>query len=675
MGPLASVGARSRVVAVLGALAAVLAIYSGAEPGPLLASFRGSSVSAIVVFAALAACGMWVLRRASASAWRWATVIGVVATSAQVVGMSLRLYDGLVYELLAPGNVAWVVVHWLGTVWLVTAALAALIAALDAYGARGAPSAAPESGRPGVLSRLIGSLTSSDVARRRRGILIVSGILVVARVPYLLVYWPGIVFFDTFRSLAYGRGTSPWETYEPVGHSIRIVATDWLGTTLGLGDTGVIAIASLTQIILGSAAFTFLLVRIAVWGVHRALWAAAFAWLALHPIFGVFSVSVVKDVPFSIAMLVFLVAVGELSLGDPAARGRRWPWVTLVLAAIAVVVTRNNGIYVAVLSLLLLAIVLRTQWKPILGVLGGVMAAYALYVGPVYTVLDVQPGPKEEAYSVPIQQLGRIAKYESASLDATDRAFMTRVFGESPEELGTHYVPELTDPMKLKTRDAWDAGLSTTDFVAGWARIVLKNPVTTLEATLANTMGYWDPQGASYDGLSRWSDNDIRDVRLDIPSGEPTSGIAAVIEDSGVIPTRDYLTGTQEDGYRVIPLLGLVMSPGFVVWSWVIACLLVVRTRRRAALAVFLPAGVLLLSFLAGPVSGGQRYSLTLYMAFPLAAAAVVLAARPLRRAARETEPVEAMPSTRTAAGGVLDGAVARDPVAVQGRPSSEGIP
>ena len=89
----------------------------------------------------------------------------------------------------------------------------------------------------------------------------------------------------------------------------------------------------------------------------------------------------------------------------------------------------------------LLMIVLGHLWKRLLVVLAVLTAAFTLYVGPVYAALDVQPGPKEESYAVPIQQLARIAKYKSASLSAVDREFLTRTFaGMPPEELGTHYV-------------------------------------------------------------------------------------------------------------------------------------------------------------------------------------------------------------------------------------------
>ena len=620
------------ILAPAGALVSVLAIYAGNEPGPLSSRLHGTSVSAVIVFVALTAGGLLVLRTTSGSAWRWAAGIGIVLAAAQLAGLSLRRFDSLVDPLLAPDNLGWAVVHWLGIAWLTTCGLAALIGALDTHDLRSVSAAVSKGGgRPRPFARLVASLRAPDHARRRLGLLIVMGILVLSRVPFLVVYWPGILHFDTLRSYSYARGTHSWQTYEPVGHSLLIAVMQWLGSALGWGDAGGVAIGSITVILVSSAAFTFMLSRMAVWGLHPGIWAAALAWLVLLPVFGYFSVGLVKDMPFSIAMIVFLVCVGELAFGRPDTAKKRWPWVTLTVAGIFALLLRNNGIHVMALSLPVLLILLRHLWRRILVVGAALGVAYGIYVGPVYAMLDVQPGPQEESYSVPLQQLGRIVKYHRVDLSTADLEFITRTFAQVPPQvLADGYVPYLADPMKLTARRAW-GDHSTTELLAGWARIAVTYPRTAIEATLANTVGYWDPEGPSYDGLTRWSANDApaRGIHLDIPAGKPTTGLAAKIESSGIMPTKTYRQGLHDDGYRAIPVLGLAMSPGPVCWLWLIAALLVIRRRDRTALAVFVPAGVLLLSFLAGPVSGGQRYSLTLFMALPLAAAAVVLAKRP----------------------------------------------
>ncbi len=380
---------------------------------------------------------------------------------------------------------------------------------------------------------------------------------------------------------------------------------------------------------------------------------ACLAWVALHPVISFLTVTWVKDVPFSVAFVVLATCVGELVLGRPSGQRHRWVWLTLAGAAVVLVVTRNNGVHVVILGLLVLLVPLRAQWRRLGAVLAAVALGYGLYVGPLYALLQVRPGPTEELYSVPIQQLARIAKEHAAELTPAERGYLVRMFdGMAPEELARHYVPGLADPMKLQTRPAWPHH-GAGEFLAGWAGIVARFPGTALAATLANTAGYWDPEGAAYDGIPVTSANDVRGVHLDIPTAGPPHGPDRLVRSGGLMPSRSYSQGTHDDGYRAVPVLGLLMAPGFVVWLWALGALLVVRRRDWRSLAVFVPAGVLLLSFLAGPVSGGQRYSLTLDMALPLAACAVAVAAR--RRP----------PPARTAGGPTSDtivGGPAQDP-------------
>ena len=105
----------------------MLTIYAGDDPGPLSSRLHGTSISAVILFVVFTAGGLWVMRTASGSAWRWATGIGLLLATAQLLGSSLRRFDSLVHQLVTPSTLAWTVVHWFGIAWLTTCGLAALI--------------------------------------------------------------------------------------------------------------------------------------------------------------------------------------------------------------------------------------------------------------------------------------------------------------------------------------------------------------------------------------------------------------------------------------------------------------------------------------------------------------------------------------------------------------------
>ncbi|MDN3309923.1 DUF6020 family protein [Microbacterium oryzae] len=601
------------LIAAAGAFVATLALCAGTAPGSLSEVLDGGGLVALAAFAALAAGGWWAIGWLPREIWRWAAPLGAVIAIAELAGLSLLREEADLW-LLRPSG--WSVVHILGTAYVAAVGLAIVLHLADRNPDRGRPSPAA-----GVFTRFPASLARP---RPWRSLAILWALIVLCRLPYLLAWWPGLIFFDTYRSLSYARGLGPWESYEPVGHSLVIAAWNGVWQLLGLGDAAALALAASVQVLTSSAAFAFLLWRIAVWGVGPRTWWALWAWVALLPVLGMAAITVVKDIPFMSAFVVFLVGIVEVSRA--VRRGDRawWPWGLVLAAGVATMVLRNNGVHVVLLGVALLVIPFRHQWKRVLALLAGCVVAYALYAFPLSAALGVQPGPKTEAWSVPLQQIARIAHDHHDEMSAEDRAFVDSIFTEwSVDDVGDHYIPGFADPIKLDARTAWESR-TTGEFLAGWARLVTTYPGSAVTATLANTVGYWAPGAPSYDGVVQGSWNEVRGIRLDIPftrSGadgevDPPGGIAALVERHGLL----------DEGYRAIPVVGLTLSPGVITWIWIVA--LVVLWRRRAGVeaAFALPAAALMATFLAGPVSGGMRYALGFYATVPIVVAVAAVA-------------------------------------------------
>jgi hypothetical protein len=607
---------RRHLGAAAGAFLATLALCAGTTPDPLLETLEGNSLLAIAAFAALYAGGWWVLGTVPRSTFAWAVPFAALYAIADLAGISL-LRDEADLALLRPS--AWGLVHLLGTAYVAALVVAVLLHAID----RRRQGDGPQPPAPsGPLSRVVAALREGSGRARWRAALLVFAVIVVARLPYFIVWWPGLIFFDTYRSLSYARQMMPWDTYEPVGHSLLITGWNALWDLFGWSDATAMAFAATLQVLSSSAALAFLLVRVAAWGLGHRMWGALLAWLALVPALSLSSVTVVKDIPFMSAFVVFTVCVAELALALRRGASPRWAWVALFLSGVAVAVLRNNGVYVVMLGLVLLLLPLRRRWKPLLAVFAGTVLMWVLYTGPLFAALGVGPGPKTEAWSVPLQQIARISLDHHETMSDEDRAFVNSIFTWwQVDDVGEHYIPQFADPIKLDARAKWD-DLSTGEFLTGWSRLVAEYPGSAVTATLANTVGYWAPGAPAYDGLFRVSWNDVRGITLDIPSEEPTDGVRGFLE-------RHELLG---DGLRDIPVLGVVMSPGTVTWIWLFAVLVLLRKRAWVELAPFVPAGALMLTFLAGPVSGGMRYSLGLYATAPVVIAVALVAGDRSRR-------------------------------------------
>lgn len=593
------------IVAALGSLATVASFAAGTDPLPLFQAFDGNSIAALASFAALWAGGSWILgsaRRSTRPVFAWAIPFGVLFAVTELAGLSLTRREADLALVLHPS--AWGAVHVLGVAYAATMLVALVLVVTDRS------VAVPASGR---LAKL-----GSGSGRARWGLVAATfGIIALARIPYLAIWWPGLIFFDTYRSLSYARGIMPWDAYEPVGHSLLIAGWNGLWQLFGWSDQTALAFAAIMQMLTSTAAFTFVLVRLAAWGIDRRVWGAALAWIALVPILSLSSITVVKDIPFMSAFLVLAVTIVDLTRGE---KSSRWMWWTLGASAIAVAVLRSNGIYVILLALPLLFIPLRRQWKKLLATAAAIVVAIVAYMGPLATVMNIGPGPKTEMWSIPLQQIARISLDNHDELSDEDRDFVDSIFTSwDVDEVGNHYIPQFADPIKLDARDKWP-NTTTGEFLSGWARMVGEYPASAVVATLGNTVGYWAPGAPSYDGLVAESHNDVRTITLDIPDrDEERTGVQRYLYDNHLV---GYFNTTAS---LDVPVLGQALSPGSVTWMWLLALLVIARKGAWRRLALYIPIGVLMLTFLAGPVSGGMRYMLVFVAALPIAVGAAVL--------------------------------------------------
>ena len=102
--------------------------------------------------------------------------------------------------------------------------------------------------------------------------------------------------------------------------------------------------------------------------------------------------------------------------------------------------------------------------------------------------LDIAPMPESENYSLPLQQVARVA----AGGGLTE-AQAEAVAGVLPvEELKDAYNGELSDPVKALWREDATPEQKRA-FWRAWPGIVMDHPMTCLSATFHNTYGYLYP--------------------------------------------------------------------------------------------------------------------------------------------------------------------------------------
>lgn len=448
---------------------------------------------------------------------------------------------------------------------------------------------------PSLLSRLTGAPHPS---------LLYGGLLLLCWLPWYACLFPGTVSNDSITQLKELMGVVPLSNGNPVFQTALVGAFRWLGLLFGSADAGValycVAQAVLMAWLLGTA-----LSEMARSAAPRWLWIVSGLFYAFCPIFPVFAFCVGKDTNFAMAVLFFslmLWRVARMPRGERLPAGRL---AGLCLAAALCALLRNAGVFLAALSLglaLLWALVgkRRELWPAPACGLGCVLAVYAALHLAIIPAMNIAPMPETENYSVPLQQVARVAV--SGGLTPEQAEAVEAVL--PLEEIRSAYNGELSDAVKALWRaDATDA--QKRAFWRAWRDIVLSNPATALSATFHNTYGYLYPGYMST-------------IKPTLIIGDQSTRTASVkgLYDYSVNPLSEKLKAFTQCLAKN-PLYRAVVAPGLYGWItlFAAACLLARRSRRELLCAV--PALFTLAGCLLSAVNGYFRYAMPLYLCAP----------------------------------------------------------
>ena len=427
-------------------------------------------------------------------------------------------------------------------------------------------------------------------------------LLLACWLPWFVCLFPGTVSNDSISQLKEIMGLVPMSNANPVFQTWLLGAFRQLGLWLGSADAGV-ALYCVTQAVLMAWLLGTLLDGLRRSEAPRWLFWTALAFYALCPIFPVFAFCVGKDTNFAMAVL-FLSLMVKRVVDEPDRRGVARA-AGLCAAAVLCALLRNPGIFLALLTLaLLLAWTLRRRetgaWRlPALAAacVLGVYGALHLLVLPG---LDIAPMPESENYSLPLQQVARVA----AGGGLTE-AQAEAVAGVLPvEELKDAYNGELSDPVKALWREDATPEQKRA-FWRVWPEIVLDNPMTCLSATFHNTYGYLYPGYMSV-------------IKPTLLIGDQSTRTASVkgLYDYSVNPLSEGLKAFT-DRLAQNPLYRLVVSPGLYGWIALMSAVWLLRASKGRLLSA-VPALFTLAGCLLSAVNGYFRYAMPLYLCAPL---------------------------------------------------------
>lgn len=192
---------------------------------------------------------------------------------------------------------------------------------------------------------------SRDLSPIRIKFLLLPALLIFfAWTPYFLIYCPGLLFGDSWHSVAQAIGEEAWNNHHPVVYSFFIKCCIKIGNLFTSGTAAGRAIYSIIQMICIATCFAYMVQWLTQRFNLKKHWKAILITIfALTPYIASYSIAMWKDPMFSVAIMVITLLLADLvrSRGKIALNPKWLAAFTLVSLFIAFL--RSNGVFVIAL--------------------------------------------------------------------------------------------------------------------------------------------------------------------------------------------------------------------------------------------------------------------------------------------------------------------------------------
>lgn len=330
-------------------------------------------------------------------------------------------------------------------------------------------------------------------------------VIAVVWLPYYLSYYPGGIYADTFSSIVCSMN-GILSNRHPFLYNVLIDTAIKCGQIIGKDLAWSMGLFLAVQMVLLEAEFIYFLYWMLIKGINHAVRIAIMLFLIFFPLFPLYGISVWKDTPFCMAVLLWSMFMTDLYLNIQKNEWNPWVMLKFIIAMFLVAFTRNNGIYVVAFSTFVFVVAafkkvfIRKKMTYCLLLL--TIIAIFFIQGSVYRWVGIEQTDTVENYGIPLQQIGSVVAYEG-NITEEQRECINRFLPY--ENIKEHYSPGLADNLK------WYGGMDNEylsgherEFMKLWVRLLIQNPETYLKAYLLATAGFWNVDVATGDAYVQY---------------------------------------------------------------------------------------------------------------------------------------------------------------------------
>ncbi len=448
----------------------------------------------------------------------------------------------------------------------------------------------------------------SFFTNNKRSFFIVMVIIILAWLPYLLKYFPGNATSDSMSQVLQALGITKLNNHHPVIHTAVI----WIGMTIGkaIGNYNLgMAVYSVIQMCIMAAIFSFAIYYMAKRQLPIIVRILSLIFFACYPVNSLYSITMWKDVIFSGLVVVFVIGIVEIITNQNTFFKRKINSILFIITCIGMILFRNNGIYMAILTMPFLCIIVKRYRKQLLITCFIILAIYSVFKGPVFSMFDIKGASIREALSIPLQQFARVmATKENVPEKEEIYCFLPI------DDYKQLYSPILSDPIKAEFNENYFKE-HKFEFIKLWVKIVFKYPREAVESFLCNSYGYWYPEAKNW-----IVSTEIYQGKVDGDTEVPISIYREPLIKGNVVSSISSLIEK-----RNVPILSMGFSIGFAFWITITLCMYLIYKKRYKELVPYIPILVLWLTCIASPVYCEYRYIYSMFITLPVLTSIILI--------------------------------------------------
>ena len=440
--------------------------------------------------------------------------------------------------------------------------------------------------------------------------------------PVFFALYPGAFVYDATEE--YVEVISRQFTmHHPLLHVLALGGIVHLFEYIGAGANLGIAVYVLLQMLVMSAALSFVVRSLQMWGVTKRYAFITVLFFSIFPLFPLYAVCTAKDGLFTVFLLVSIVSMGNIIRSTdaekaPASTTSMSDMVIFLVSSTLMMMLRNNGLYAYTATALIIVIEFIVDRRHrsassnritarllILMTLSIVLSLGGTRILKLAT--GATDGEHQEMLTVPIQQLARTYTYSPEAFTPDEEALLKAFI---PEDYLTTYTPRISDVLKSGFDNQYYESHRAL-FYKLWLTIGARRPLTYLNAHLGTAYGYIYPDALNnvYKGNTMntftYTDSSYFGFETE-PPGTRESMLPAL----ELLIEKFSLNLFQQK----CPVLSMLFAPGFVFWVFFFV---LVGYVDRKNLPMMLLVLMTFATVLLGPTTL-VRYVLILWFIIPL---------------------------------------------------------